>query len=60
MFDVRDTANRGGTPLVAKAALLPLHRPFDLDPEDVRRRRYALRVEGHPAARLEQVEQDSE
>ena len=46
VFDVRDTATRGGPPLVAKIALHPLHRPFDLDPDEIRRRRYALRVEG--------------
>ncbi len=46
VFDVRDTMKRGGPPLVAKLALLPLHRPFDLDPQDIRRRRYAIRVEG--------------
>ena len=46
VFDVRDTAIGNGPPLVAKLALLPLHRPFDLDPDDIQRRRYALRVEG--------------
>ena len=46
VFDVRDTHVKDGPPLVAKIALLPLHRPFDLDPEDIRRRRYALRTEG--------------
>jgi hypothetical protein len=46
VFDVRDTHTNDGPPLVAKLALHPLHRPFDLDPEEIRRRRYALRVEG--------------
>ncbi len=45
VFDVADELDPAGEPLVAKVALLPVHRPFELDPDDIRRRRYALRVE---------------
>jgi len=45
VYDVKDLRDPGGPPLVAKVALHPYHRPFDLLPDQVRKRRYSLRVE---------------
>ncbi len=45
VFDASDLRDPART-IVAKMALLPLHRSFDLSPDEVRRLRYALRVEG--------------
>jgi len=45
VFDASDLRDPART-IVAKTALLPLHRAFDLEPDDVRKVRYALRVEG--------------
>ncbi len=45
VYDVKDMKDPNAKPLVAKVALHPYHRPFDLLPDEVRKSRYSLRVE---------------
>jgi hypothetical protein len=45
VFLVNDLKDSTATPSVAKVALFDIHRPFSLEPEQIRKRRYALRVE---------------
>ncbi len=45
VYDCTDLNAPDGPPLVAKLSLLPLHRPLQLESDEIRRRRYGLRVE---------------
>jgi hypothetical protein len=45
VYLTRDLRDPGASPSVAKVALLPLHRPFQLDARAIRRQRDGIRVE---------------
>jgi len=45
VYDVEDLVDPSGAPLVAKVALHPVHRPFELTVDGIRVRRLALRRE---------------
>ena len=45
VFDCSDVRAPGGPPLVGKVVLAPVHRPIELDSDDLRRRRRDLVVE---------------
>jgi hypothetical protein len=47
VYTTRDLTDRNAEPSVAKVALHPMHRPFQLEANAIRAKRYSLRVEAH-------------